>query len=182
MSKNRGYTREMTSHRWQILKKQYKTHITKKGFLSPNQKKRILKIKKMERGTVDADFWYQIRNSAKNAIMDLQLISEVSSDDILKNIFRTLGNEDYRKMDKGIYDRSALDLVISRILQSEKRPIDASQWKYDFATSVVAAVIYYLREIPKFSTTLHSRLFNDVLDTLLHDHNYDTRDFSSLSR
>jgi len=31
----------MTSHRWQILKKQYKTHITKKGFLSPNQKKRI---------------------------------------------------------------------------------------------------------------------------------------------
>jgi len=182
MSKNRGYTREMTSHRWQILKKQYKTHITKKGFLSPNQKKRILKIKKMERGTVDSDFWYQIRNSAKNAIMDLQLISEVSSDDILKDIFRTLGNEDYRKMDKGIYDRSALDLVISRILQSEKKPIDVSQWKYDFTTSVVTAVIYYLREIPKFSTRLHSRLFNDVLDTLLPDHYYDTRDFSSLSR
>jgi len=69
-----------------------------------------------------------------------------------------------------------LNLVISRILQSEKRPIDASQWKYDFATSIVTEVIYYLREIPKFSTNLHSRLFNDVLDTLLPDHNYDARD------
>jgi len=77
-----------------------------------------------------------------------------------------LGNEDYRKMDKGIYDRSALHLVISRILQSEKRLIDVSQWKYDFATSVVTEVIYYLREIPKFSNNLHSRLFQDVIDAI----------------
>ena len=82
----------------------------------------------MERGTVDSDFWYQIRNSAKNAIMDLQLISEVSSDDILKDIFRTLGNEDYRKMDKGIYDNPAPERGIGGPAGRPNLEITAPLW------------------------------------------------------
>jgi len=50
MSKNRGYTRELTSHQWQILKKQYKMHITKKRLFVSKSEKTNFKNKKDGKG------------------------------------------------------------------------------------------------------------------------------------
>jgi len=76
MTSYRKYRRDLTNDRIKTLKTRHKIHLKNKGFLTKLQKERLLKIKKKERETVDADFWYRIKHSAKFALFDLELISK----------------------------------------------------------------------------------------------------------
>jgi len=165
MTKNSEYTRDLTDHRLKSLKTRYKIHLKKRGFLSPNQKRRILGIKKKERGTPDTDFWYKIRDSAKNSITDLELLSEICSDGVLYDIFRELRKEDHQERDKGDYRRTSISLVLSRIFSTTRKPTDYSTWKNQLSAKILEQSINYMRNNPQFKTKLHARLFDDVLDT-----------------
>ena len=167
MAKNSEYTRDLTDYRLNSLKTRYKVHLKRRGFLSPNQKRRILGLKKKERGTPDTDFWYKIRDSAKNAITDLELLSEICSDGVLEDIFRELQKEDHQERDKGKYRRTSISLVLSRIFSTFRRPTDYSTWKNKLSAKILEESIYYIRNNPQFKTRLHARLFDDVLDTAM---------------
>jgi len=165
MTKNSEYTRDLTDYQLKTLRTRYKVHLKKRGFLSPNQKRRILGIKKKERGTSDTDFWYKIRDSAKNAITDLELLSEICSDGVLEDIFRELQKEDHQQRDKEDYRRTSISLVLSRIFSTSRRHTDYSAWKNKLSAKILEQSIYYMRNNPQFKTKLHARLFDDVLDT-----------------
>lgn len=87
MSESRKYLRELNETERKWLKTYYESHLHRKGFLSPNQKKRLLGIKRKERGTPDSDFWYKIKHHVQNSIIDLKMISDVASEKQLQEIF-----------------------------------------------------------------------------------------------
>ncbi len=87
MSESRQYLRELNEIERKWLKTYYESHLYKKGFLSQNQKKRLLGIKRKERGTPDSDFWYKIKHHVQNSILDLKMISDVASEKQLQEIF-----------------------------------------------------------------------------------------------
>lgn len=179
MTKNSEYTRDLTKNELKSLINRYDSHLKSRGFLSPNRKKRILGLKKKERGTPDSDFWSKIRVAAKNAITDLELLSEICSDDVLEDIFRELRKEDHQERDKGNYKRTTIPLVLSRIFRTYRQPIDYSQWKVQLCAKIITESIYYLRNNPRYKTRLHERLFDDVLDTVLADSfDINERDFA----
>ena len=169
MTKNSEYTRDLTKHQLDSLRNRYDSHLARRGFLSPNRKKRILKLKMKERGTSDSDFWSKIKISARNAITDLELLSEICSDDVLEDIFRDLRKEDHQSRDKGDYDRTTLPLVLSRLFSTNKKTDVYPEWKNVLCAKIIEQSVYYLRNNPKFKTRLHERLFDDVLDTVLMD-------------
>lgn len=89
MKKYRQYSRDLSKKELENLRSKYKTHLqeSKGGFLSTKQRKRLLGFKKRERGTPDSDFWWRIRKSTQDSIMDMQLICDRATEDELQEIF-----------------------------------------------------------------------------------------------
>lgn len=174
MDKYRIYTRELPKSKPEYLKIKYSAHIHSKGFLSPNQKKRLLGLKKMERGTTDSDFWYRIKRSAKNALLDLQLISEIASDSQLMEIFSSLTVDEYREIDKnkGKYTRTDPKNLFNAVLSSDGNALTDNNWKYGLAHDLVNVGLDYVTTKKKLYTELHRRIFQDVRDILIMSYDY----------
>ncbi|MGQ0794740.1 MAG: hypothetical protein ACT4N5_00960 [Nitrosopumilaceae archaeon] len=139
-----------------------------RGFLSPNQKKRLLGLKKKERQTEDSDFWWRIKHTAQNAILDLQLICEIANDVQLEDIFRPLVKEDYVELDKnkGIWRRTDMKTLFARIL-SVTEPQDYKQpWKNALAGDLINTSIDYFIHKKRLYTKLHQRIFQEVRDVI----------------
>lgn len=167
MIEYRKYIRDLNKRQVNDLSIRHKFHLENKGFLTKHQKKRLLKQKKKERGTLDSEFWYRLKHSAKMAIFDLQLISEIADESQLQEIFKPLTNEDYRNMDKEKYYRTDLRHLIDNIFSSHSPERSHSDdWRYKIAEDIVTIGIGYFRNMPAFQSNLHNRLFQDVIDTI----------------
>ena len=167
MSSYREYRREITDRKLEILKIRHKIHLENNGFLTKKQKQRLVKLKKKERGTPEADFWYNLKRSAKMALFDLQLISEIADESQLQEIFEPLTIEDYRNMDKGKYYRTDLRYLIENIFSSHSPERSHSDdWRYKIAEDMITVGIGYFRNMPAFQSNLHNRLFQDIIDTI----------------
>ena len=179
MSSYREYRRELTDRQLKILKIRHKIHLENNGFLTKKQKQRLLKLKKKERGTPEADFWYNLKRSAKMAIFDLQLISEIAAESQLQEIFEPLTNEDYQHMDKGKYLRTDLRYLIESLFSSHKPELShRDDWRYRIAEDMVTIGLGYFKNLPAFQSNLHTRLFQDVEDSI---RGYSDSTFSTLN-
>jgi len=77
--KLREYTRELTQSEIEDLKTKYKSHIkaTRDGFLNTRIKERLLHISKWNDKPSDReiyDFFYEIRERSKTAILDMRFV------------------------------------------------------------------------------------------------------------
>ena len=163
----RKYTRDLSIDKIKSLRILHKIHLKNKGFLTPNQKQRLLKLKKKEHRTPDADFWFRIKNSAKFAIMDLQLISRIADESQLREIFEPFTTEDYNEHKKGNYTRTQIrDLIESVYTSHMPEKSNRDDWRFKLALDMVTSGIGYFRNMPSFQSKLHTRLFEDVLDVL----------------
>jgi len=167
MSSYREYWRDLSAFDQKTLKLRQKFFLKNNGFLTKPQKKRLLKLKKKQRKTPDADFWWNIRRSAKGAIFDLELISTIGDESQLEEIFKPLTKDDYTKRDKGIYIVTDLRHLIEKIFSSHKpEKSHSDDWRYKIAEDMITIGIGYFRNMPAFQSNLHNRLFQDVLDTI----------------
>ena len=167
MSIYRKYTRDLKENKLKALKMRHEIHINNKGFLTKKQKLRLLKLRKKERWTPDADFWYRIKHSARYSIFDLELISKIADESQLKEIFEPLKKADYANMDKGIYKRTDLRFLIEAIFSSHSpEKSHSDDWRFKLALDMVKIGIGYFQNMPAFQSNLHKRLFGDVIDTL----------------
>jgi hypothetical protein len=112
MLESRRYLRELDETEREWLKTYYESHLHRKGFLTPNQKKRLLGIKRRERGTPDSDFWYKMKHHVQNVIIDLKMISDVASEKQLQEIF---GEKISMPKSEDVYP---ITLVLSSLLPS----------------------------------------------------------------
>ena len=173
MTNYRKYRRDLTKTQIKTLKALHKIHLQNNGFLTKLQKERLLKIKKKERETLDSDFWYRIKHSARYSIFDMELISRIADESQLKEIFEPLTKDDHSKRDKGIYERTDLRLMIEAVFSSHKPELsNRDDWRFKIALDMVKIGIGYFRNMSSFQSKLHTRMFEEVLDVL--DENRDS--------
>lgn len=168
MSKNRQYRRDLTKYQTEHIKYQYTLLLKSKGFLSTNQKKWLLGLKKKARQTDESDDWYKIRHKAKLSLLDLQLIAEIVDTEQLTDIFEPFTLEDHKHMDKtkGQFKRTDLNSLLSRILFPNNKANENDVFGYQLASQLVILGLNYLSYRPEFRRNLYHRLFQDVLDAL----------------
>lgn len=112
MIKYREYSRELSSKEMDNLRKRYSEHLKSSlgGFLSDKQRKRLLGLKKKEQGTPDSDFWWRIKQSTHDAIIDMKMICDIASEKELQEIF---GTKQIRKQPN---DKYPITEVLSSLL------------------------------------------------------------------
>jgi len=114
MTKYREYSREFSPEQLDDLRNSYSDHLrlSRGGFLSDKQRKRLLRLKKKEQGTPDSDFWWRIKESTRDAMMDMKMICDIASEKELQEIF---GTKQTRKQSDDMYP---ITKVLSSLLPS----------------------------------------------------------------
>jgi hypothetical protein len=98
MRKSRGYRRKLPTRENELILKFYENPPRIGGFLSKDQRLRLLGKKKKERETEESDFWYSVRKSAEGALLDLELLCKIAHDNQLKEVFRSLDVDEQRSI------------------------------------------------------------------------------------
>jgi len=167
MTSYRKYIRDLSKIEYNNLKVRHKFHLENKGFLTKKQKRRLLKLGKKEHGTTDSEFWYRLKHSSKNSLLDLQLISRIADEEQLEEIFEALTKEDYKNMNKNLYKRTDLRFLIETIFSSHKpEESNREDWRFKLALNMLNISIGYFRNMPSFQSKLHNRMFEEILDVL----------------
>lgn len=170
----RRYTRELTENEIKVLKTKHKLHIksTRDGFLNTKTKKRLLHITKWSDNPSDReiyDFFYEIRDRTKSAILDMQLLCDVLTEDQLQKIFGVKRN---KLQAEDLYPISELLIAITN-----EKPIRGSakkkeqirkerEWRKLILEDLVMRGLLWYYSSGVFKTDLHRRLIKDTMDTL----------------
>lgn len=95
-------------------------------------------LKRREEGTTESELWYRIRNQARKALLDLELLCEIASDEQLKEIFEPFTSRDNVKLDvkfgakkledvkemypdiRPVYDRTDLTRILRVLVMNDK--------------------------------------------------------------
>jgi len=167
MRKAREYRRELTHWEKELIQNLHEHPPRIGGFLSKNQRLRLLGKKKKERATEESDFWYSVRKCAEGALLDLELFCKIAHDNQLRELFKPLDADEQRSIDiligskkwsdypkneyphvNGKYDRTDFRRVMTAVLDKPANT-PSDEWKDEFAVDLVNAGISYLEPIPK---------------------------------
>jgi len=167
--KYRQYSRDLDTKELETLRKKYSTHLKKSkgGILSDKQRKRLLGYKKKEHGTPDSDFWWKIKHSIQDSIMDIQLICDIASEEELKDIFGTkpTASDDYP------ITKVLLSLLPeSRTFRMKPKEIEKLQkeqeWRKVILNEIVLESLYWYFHSGLFETDAHTRLLAETMDAI----------------
>jgi len=172
--KLREYTRELTKSEIQDLKTKYKSHIkaTRDGFLNTKTKERLLHISKWSDRPSDRemyDFFYEIRERSKTAILDMQLLCEVLTENQLQSVFAT---KRYRPQAEDLYPISELLVAITSVnpvrgsSKKKEQVKKEREWRKLVLEDLVVRGLSWYYNSGVFKTDLHRRLIKDTIDTL----------------
>jgi len=174
------YRRQLDKTRHKHIINKYKKHCNVEGgIFLPDKRRKLVGLKKknpkqIEEGT--ADFWYDVRKSARNGLTDLQLVSEVTNPKQLQEIFSIVPYQEWSK------DTSKTDLakLIKTILSSQphskvvkrKRgltPIansDDDVWLAHLAYEIVTECFSFFKDHNLVTSMAHERLIEETEDML----------------
>ncbi len=84
------YRRQSSKNKLKSIQEKYRNYKSRGGFLTSNQKLKLLCQKKGGEGTTEADFWYRLKKSSRGSIVDLQMICDIADDEQIKEIFQKI--------------------------------------------------------------------------------------------
>ena len=174
------YRRPIDKSKLRYIVSKYKNHCgAEGGIFRPDKRRKLIGLKKknpkeIEEGT--ADFWYDVRNSVKHGLTDLQLVSEVAHPEQLKEMFSLIPFGYWRK------DISKTDLpkLIRTILSSQPRsrvvkrkgmlmPVENEEddiWLAHLAYEIVIECFRFFNEHNLVTSKVHERLIDETEDML----------------
>lgn len=166
MSKHRQYRREIGKSQLKSLQEKYEQHINSKGgFLSAASRKILLK-ETTPKLLNEADFWYRTKLSARNALIDLVLLSEVASERELRDI---LYKEFKRSLTISLGD-PPLTLLLMRLFPTASEAQSLSEeergWRAKILEEVVSIGLEWYIKSGFLRTEVHNRIVRDVLDII----------------
>lgn len=138
-TKSREYIRELSSKEIDDLKERYKHHIKpiRKGFLNTDDKNILLQISRWSPHTADRevyDFFYDVRERAKSALLDLQILCDTLNEEQLQHIFGT-------KQKLPTKDKFPITEVLSSLLPSKFSMEATRQFIADLENQIASAKI-----------------------------------------
>lgn len=168
IKKYRQYSRDIKTKELDDLRKKYQKHLksSKGGFLSAGQRKRLLGFKKREMGTSDSDFWWRIKNSVKDSLIDMRLICDIASEEELKEIFgsKSMATEDYPlvKFFLSFLPQSYLRRDKGYVIEIEEE----KQWRKAVLDELIVDSLDWYVNSGLIKTDLQLRLIIDTMDTI----------------
>jgi len=172
--KLRRYTRELTESEIKKLKTKHKSQVKppRDGFLNTDTKKLLLHISNWSDNPSDReiyDFFYEIRERAKSAIFDMQLLCDVLTENQLQTVF---GTKRYKPQAEDLYPISELLNAITSeegVKGSSKKKEQLRkdrEWRKLVLEDLVVRGLSWYYSSGVFKTDLHRRLIKDTIDTL----------------
>lgn len=163
----RQYRRDLNPQQYKNLSKEYEFHLKRSrgGFLTTQARERFLKIRKgeksyneAERQDAEADFWYRLKNSARDAIVDLRLICDISSEDVLKDIFAAK-DERNRFFQLQVFLRKLFPPNTGSITKED-------EWRNEITEKIVCDGLVSYVNSGVLSSESHRRAVFEVLDAI----------------
>ena len=175
------YRRRMDKIKQKYIIDKYKKHCEAEGgIFRPDKRRKLIGLKEkknpkqIEEGT--ADFWYDVRKSARHGLTDLQLVSEVTNPEQLQEIFSLIPYVEWNR------DISKTDLpkLIRTILSSQPRsrvvkrkgmlvPVENEEddvWLAHLAYEIVIECFRFFNEHNLVTSMAHERLIEETEDML----------------
>ncbi len=169
----RSYLRELNQKEIKLLNKEYKKYVKPRnlGFLTVKQKELLLHLKHWEQETDKGDlsnFFFDIREKAKTAMKDFELLCDVLTEEQLELIFGK----------SKIEEQSLFSKLLSKLLpteeQSKKKKLTKGarlllknkEWrKYLLSDMIIKGLSWYY-ESGIFRTHSHQRALEDSADAI----------------
>lgn len=183
------YRRELTKNDYTHLKRNYQTHLDSKrtGGFAKNKRHRLMGIKGdgKEELQSDADFWYDVRESIKNGITDIKLVSDVASPeqqkmmfdvtskqfsiiDAMHSILNTREKYVVKEYETTIPGEKSAKKIIKQTTHNKIIPPtdDEMAWKSYLAYSLVKLGVEFFLKNLHVESNLHKRNLEDSIDVL----------------
>jgi len=163
----RQYLRDFTPKEKNSLKRKYFDDIIRKrpGFISSNQRKFLLRIKNKPQSTTTSDFFYTLRENAKSTLNDLNLLTEVLTEDQLQEIF---GTEEGRTESE--FSKFLTSLLPSKNVgkQTKKKKLkgDDQRWKKDILNDAVIKGLEWYLHSGLIKTQTEQRTIKESADVI----------------
>ena len=170
----REYLRDLTEKEIEDLKAKYKKHVkaTRDGFLNTRIKRMFLHITNWESKISDReiyDYFYEIRERTKSAIMDMQILCDVLSEKQLQTIF---GTKEYKPKAEDLYPIMEVlnSLITERYYKGSKKKLEKIQkereWRKLILEDVNVRGLLWYYNSGILQTSLNRRLIHDSMETL----------------
>jgi len=177
LPKYRAYTRDLDKKQIETLKSKYKEHakVSREGFLNPSKKERLLHITRGrdESNREISDFFYEIRERAKSAITDMQLLCDTLNEDQLEQIFGARESFTHEKqvMVGNYLIVNLLKSLIPYSFQFGKDKLTQEQlkereWRKHFLSELIVEGLLWYFHSGIFKSDSHLNLLFDALDTI----------------
>jgi len=174
------YRRKLDKAKQKYVHDKYRKHkdsVT--GIFTSDKRRKLLGLKPKGREISSenlANFWYDVRNSVKYGLADLQLVSEVAHQEQLKEMFSIIP---YGEWDKDI-SKTDLSKLVKTILGSQMwrtvrykkgvpQPIynnDDDSWLAYLAYEIVHECFEFFKDHQLVTSKAHMRLVDEVDDLL----------------
>jgi len=167
MRKRRLYRRYLTEKEKKNLRTRYADRLekTQPGCFERQTRQRIMDLKfgeraasKQQRQEYEAQFWSDVKSTARGSFVDIQMLSEVGDETLLKEIFF-----DYDKKDGDPFItlvRYLFSPVSTGLLQEEQ------EWRKDLLLDIMLSGLEYIINGKTFKEPPVQRLLIDALNTL----------------
>ncbi len=174
------YRRQMDKIKQKYIIDKYKKHCdVEGGIFRSNKRRKLIGLKKKNPKQIEedtADFWYDVRKSAKHSLTDLQLVSEVANPEQLREIFSIIPyvewNKDTSKTDLAFLIRQVLGSQPWRTVRYKKgvpQPVyntEDDSWLARLAFMIVHECFEFFKNHQLVSSKAHMRLVDEVDDLL----------------
>src|SRR3989344_2576856 len=140
------YRRQLSKTELKSIQEKYGNYKSRGGFLTSNQKLKLLCKKKGEEGTTEADFWYRLKKSSRGSIVDLQMICDIADEEQIKEIFQKIPLKKVSKNEPLKESQLvSFDQLIASILVSDWRNKDRDDlWKSLLVRDIMTTCLNYI--------------------------------------
>lgn len=163
------YRRYKTQNELKPYQKKYKEYLKRSrgGFLTKNQKMRLLGLKHGDEGTPEADFWYRLKQSAKGSLVDLQMIFDLADDDQSSEIFQRIPLVKKGK-NQALSDDEFITFanLICTVLVTDWRKESYDIWKAFLVNDLMNNCLNFIATSGILMTKSHMRLIDEMRDLI----------------
>lgn len=166
------YRREIAEKDLRIIRDQFKGHVSEKGGIFTDDKRRKLlgvKAKLSKQVQEDTpDFWYDVRTTVKNGFKDLRLFCLVAHPEQVKEIF------EHKMITGKPFTPSPISDLLSALFEDFPIPDyqkinetrEFNLWKAPLAYEVVKILVEYMQRENLITSQAHHRVAEEFLDMM----------------
>jgi len=173
VKKYRIYLRDLNQKGLESLNSEYEEFVKPRnlGFLTTKHKEKLLRLRKWEQETDEGDvsnFFFDIREKAKSAMKDFELLCDLLTEEQLEMIFgKTKENK------KPLFSKLLVKLLPVEEKSKKKKMtkedmllLKSKEWrKYLLSDMIVKGLLWYYKS-GIFQTFAHQRAIEDTIDAV----------------